>query len=96
MLASERRGEGSGQRFLDAIAAVPVADLSSRDCHCRSIPFVPSAPERMTSGKIACEDERNDLLREYAQFGVSWMPTCGDFASGGGTAHFSRAEVDAG
>jgi hypothetical protein len=96
VLASERRAEGSGQLFLDVIAAVPVAELSSRDYHCRSSPFVPSAPERMTSGKIACEDERNDILREYAQYEVNWIPTCGDFASGGGTAHFSWNELNGG
>src|SRR4030042_3345274 len=59
---------------------------------CRSTPLSPAEPERVTEGKIACEDVRNDILREYGQHNVPTVPFCADFSQTGGTTHFSWAD----
>ncbi|MEW5984441.1 MAG: D-Ala-D-Ala carboxypeptidase family metallohydrolase [Acidobacteriota bacterium] len=89
VLASELRGEGGGVLVLDVIAAVPLAFLSSRDYACRAFVIYPSSPELVAEGKIACEDERNDILREYGIHSVPTVPFCSDFTTSGGTTHFS-------
>jgi hypothetical protein len=36
------------------------------------------------------------LTREYNSFNVNFVPTCNDFSSGGGTAHFSWPQLNGG
>ncbi len=51
------------------------------------------------SDAIWCGDERDDMIFEYyvyTYYWGSWRPTCDDFASGGGTGHFSWSELNGG
>lgn len=47
----------------------------------------------------ACGDARDTIIAEYRNGGpgypaVNWVPGCGDFSSGGGSAHFSWSELN--
>ena len=41
-----------------------------------------------------CGDERGVIIQEYRSHGVGWVPSCGDFSTGGGTANFSWGELN--
>ena len=43
-----------------------------------------------------CGDDRTAIIAEYTTHNVSWKPTCADFASSGGSAHFSWNELNGG
>lgn len=43
-----------------------------------------------------CGDERDTMISEYIDYDVGWVPTCSDFSSSGGTAHFSWSELNGG
>src|SRR5690606_8243370 len=43
-----------------------------------------------------CGDERGTMIQEYVDYGVGLTPSCSDFASGGGSAHFSWSELNGG
>jgi hypothetical protein len=49
-----------------------------------------------TNGVIQCGDERDIILQEYIDYHVNLRPTCTDFASSGGTAHFTWRELNGG
>lgn len=89
VLASETGSDGSGFLRINLVATVPLSELSSGSYSCRSTPIVPAEAERVTEMKLACGDERNDILREYGEHQVPTIPKCEDFSRTGGTAHFS-------
>lgn len=41
-----------------------------------------------------CGDERDVMIEEYRAGQVAWTPVCSDFASSGGTTHFSWSELN--
>ncbi len=45
---------------------------------------------------IKCGDERGNIIEEYRAGQVNLNPTCSDFASSGGTAHFTWSELNGG
>jgi len=47
-------------------------------------------------GSEGCGDERDQIIQEYVDFGVNFVPTCGDFTQDASSAHFSFAELNTG
>ena len=46
--------------------------------------------------QVRCGDERDTIIAEYPQYGVSFTPTCADFTQTGHSTHFSFAELNSG
>lgn len=44
----------------------------------------------------SCGDDRGVIIGEYHEYGVNYVPSCGDFASSGGSTHFSWSELNGG
>lgn len=95
-VAGSQRTVGSGHVSISVVGTVPLSELSSEDYACHSQPIDPAAAERYEYTKIACEDERNDLLREYGEYGVTWVPSCEDYATSGGSSNFGWNELNGG
>ena len=41
-----------------------------------------------------CGDDRTNIIEEYRAGQVAWTPSCGDFGTSGGSAHFSWSELN--
>jgi hypothetical protein len=46
--------------------------------------------------QVRCGDERDTIIAEYPQYGVSFTPTCADFTQTAHSTHFSFAELNSG
>lgn len=64
-------------------------EFPSPEC-CQAFPGLPGCSWG------ACGDERDDIIREYVFYSVSLSPSCSDFASSGGSTHFSWTELNGG
>lgn len=45
---------------------------------------------------VGCGDERGYIIKEYVDYGVSFVPACYDFTQTASSAHFTFAELNSG
>lgn len=76
VLASDTQNTSSGSVNMSVVGNVNYADLRDEEYHCFRTALYPSRPDAMVSGKIACQDGRTLILREYGIESVGWAPTC--------------------
>ena len=78
-------GVGSGNTFTNGTAV----DIPGP--HCGEQTLIARC-----SVQVRCGDQRDTIIAEYPQYGVSFTPTCVDFTQTAHSTHFSFAELNSG